>query len=434
VRRSRQEGLVATRRDDRAPHRSLAERYREVRQTTDSLAEPLSPEDCTVQSMRDASPVKWHLAHTTWFFETFVLERGIADYRPYHPQFRVLFNSYYNEVGAQHPRPERGLLSRPTLDEIRAYRAEIDRRVAEFLARSAVEPLADTIELGLHHEQQHQELILTDVKHMLSLNPLNPAYRDLPVAPVRETAPLRWCYHPGGIAWIGHGGGSFCFDNERPRHRELVDAFALGSRPVTNGEYLEFIEDGGYARPELWLSDGWDAVRVGGWQAPLYWQGERRGPWRVMTLSGLRDLRADEPVCHVSVYEADAFARWYGARLPSEAEWEITAGKVAPDGNFLEDGWFHPTARESEPTGAPAQLFGDVWEWTQSPYAPYPGYRPPPGALGEYNAKFMCNQFVLRGGSCATPRSHIRLTYRNFFPPQVRWQFSGIRLARDGTA
>ncbi|HSD10093.1 MAG TPA: ergothioneine biosynthesis protein EgtB [Candidatus Binatia bacterium] len=434
MRRARHAGVVAPPRDVREPIRSLAERYREVRRATDRLAEPLSPEDCTVQSMPDASPVKWHLAHTTWFFETFVLERGIAGYRPYHPQFRVLFNSYYNGVGAQHPRPERGLLSRPTLDEVRAYRAGVDRRVLDLLERSAVEPLGDAIELGLHHEQQHQELILTDLKHMLSLNPLRPAYRDCPVAPTRDVVPLRWLHHPGGIAWIGHGERSFCFDNERPRHRVLADAFALASRPVTNGEYLEFVEDGAYSRPELWLSDGWDAVRLQAWQAPLYWQSDRRGAWRVITLSGLRDLRADEPVCHVSFYEADAFARWYGARLPSEAEWEIVAAKAAADGNFVEDGWLHPTGLEAAAAGAPAQLFGDVWEWTRSPYAPYPGYRTPAGALGEYNAKFMCNQFVLRGGSCATPRSHIRVTYRNFFPPQTRWQFSGIRLARDGAA
>jgi ergothioneine biosynthesis protein EgtB len=433
MRRVRNPRFVAPHGDVREAPRSLAERYREVRRTTDRLAEPLSPEDCTVQSMPDASPVKWHLAHTTWFFETFVLERGLSDYRPYHPQFRVLFNSYYNRVGAQHPRPERGLLSRPSLDEVRAYRAAIDRRVLELFERSAVEPLADTIELGLHHEQQHQELIVTDVKHMLSLNPLRPAYRDCPPAPARDVPPLRWFHHPGGIAWIGHGGGSFSFDNERPRHRVLVDAFALASRLVTNGEYLEFVEDGAYARPELWLSDGWDAVRSQGWQAPLYWHGDRDA-WRVTTLSGLRDLRRDEPVCHVSFYEADAFARWSGARLPSEFEWEIFAAKTTPDGNFVESGWLHPTGLEAAASDAPAQLFGDVWQWMQSPYAPYPGYRPPAGALGEYNAKFMCNQLVLRGGSCATPRSHVRATYRNFFPPQARWQFSGIRLARDGAA
>jgi ergothioneine biosynthesis protein EgtB len=434
MRRARHPGVAVPQRDVRDASRSLAERYREVRAATDRLAEPLSPEDCTVQSMPDASPVKWHLAHTSWFFETFVLESGVASYRPYNAEFRVLFNSYYNGVGAQHPRPERGLLSRPALDEVRAYRADVDRRLLELLERSAVEPLADTIELGLHHEQQHQELILTDVKHMLSLNPLRPAYRDLPRAPARDVAALRWFHYPGGIAWIGHDGGSFSFDNERPRHRVLVDAFSLASRLVTNGEYLEFIADGAYSRPDLWLSDGWDVLRSDGWQAPLYWDRDPRGEWRVMTLSGLRDLRPDEPVCHVSFYEADAFARWSGARLPSEAEWEIFAGKAARDGNFVENGWFHPTGLEPAGATAPIQLFGDVWEWTRSPYAPYPGYRPPTGALGEYNAKFMCNQLVLRGGSCATPRSHVRASYRNFFPPHARWQFSGIRLARDGTA
>jgi ergothioneine biosynthesis protein EgtB len=434
VRRARHPGFAAPPPDVREAPRRLAERYREVRGATERLAEPLSAEDCTVQSMPDASPVKWHLAHTSWFFETFVLERGVAGYRPYHPQFRVLFNSYYNGVGAQHPRPERGLLSRPSLDEVRAYRADVDRRLLELLERSAVEPLADTIELGLHHEQQHQELILTDVKHMLSLNPLRPAYRDLPPAPARDVAALRWFHHPGGIAWIGHDERSFSFDNERPRHRVLVDAFSLASRLVTNGEYLEFVADGAYSRPDLWLSDGWDVVRSHGWQAPLYWDRDPRGGWRVTTLSGGRDLRPDEPVCHVSFYEADAFARWSGARLPSEAEWETFARKAALDGNFVESGWLHPTGVAVPDAAAPAELFGDVWEWTRSPYAPHPGYHPPTGALGEYNAKFMCNQLVLRGGSCATPRSHVRASYRNFFPPQARWQFSGIRLARDGAA
>jgi ergothioneine biosynthesis protein EgtB len=434
MRRARHPGFAAPSPDVREAPRSLAERYREVRRATDRLADPLSAEDCTVQSMPDASPVKWHLAHTSWFFETFVLERGVAGYRPYHPQFRILFNSYYNGVGAQHPRPERGLLSRPSLDEVRGYRADVDHRVLELLERAAVEPLADTIELGLHHEQQHQELILTDVKHMLSLNPLRPAYRDLPLAPERDVAPLRWFHHPGGVAWIGHSEGSFSFDNERPRHRVLVDAFALASRLVTNGEYMEFVTDGAYSRPDLWLSDGWDLVRSHGWQAPLYWDRDRRGAWRVMTLSGSRDLRPDEPVCHVSFYEADAFARWSGARLPSEAEWEIFARKASRDGNFVESGWLNPTGLAAPDAAAPIELFGDVWEWTRSPYAPYPGYHPPAGALGEYNAKFMCNQLVLRGGSCATPRSHVRASYRNFFPPQARWQFSGIRLARDGAA
>jgi len=406
----------------------LAERYRAVRATSEALAAPLSPEDTTVQSMPDASPVKWHLAHTSWFFETFVLEGAIDGYRAFHPQFRVLFNSYYNAVGTQHPRPERGLLSRPSLDEVRAYRRHVDERIVDVLGGPAASAVADTVELGLHHEQQHQELILTDVKHMLSQNPLRPAYREQETGSSRA-APFSWCEHPGGIAWIGTDADAFAFDNERPRHRVLVGAFALASRPTTNGEYLGFIEDGGYERADLWLSDGWIAAQAGGWRAPLYWwrDGER---WWTSTLGGSRPVRLEEPVTHLSYYEADAFARWADARLPSEAEWEVFAAKTPVDGNFLESGLLHPAAGASG-DHAPIQLFGDVWEWTQSPYGPYPGYRAPAGALGEYNGKFMVNQIVLRGGSCATPRSHIRPTYRNFFPPNARWQFSGVRLAKD---
>ena len=412
--------------------RELEGRFVAVRGTTERLAEPLSPEDCTVQSMPEASPVKWHLAHTSWFFETFVLEAGERGYRAFHPRFRVLFNSYYNAVGAQHPRPERGMVSRPSLAEVRSYRQHVDAHVRELFARGAVDGvLADRIELGLHHEQQHQELVLTDVKHMLSLNPLEPAYRSLPSTPASDPTAVRWVRHPGGVVSIGHEGISFCFDNERPRHRVLVEPFALASRLVTNGEFLEFIADGGYRRPEVWLAEGWDAVRSGGWAAPLYWRNDE-GMWRTMTLSGGREVRRDEPVCHVSFYEADAFARWVGARLPSEAEWEVAAEGAAVDGNLLESGLLHPAPLSSSGSAPLGQLFGDVWEWTRSSYAPYPGFRAEPGALGEYNAKFMCSQLVLRGGSCATPRSHVRPTYRNFFPPNARWQFSGLRLARDG--
>ena len=353
-------------------------------------------------------------------------------YQPFRREFRVLFNSYYNTVGAQHSRPQRGMLSRPALDEVLAYRAHVDRRVLDLLAHGGGEALLDTIELGLHHEQQHQELVLTDVKHMLSLNPLRPVYREASPPSFAETAPLRWHDRPGGAGWIGHDGGSFAFDNERPRHRTLVEPFALGSRLVTNGEFLSFIEDGGYERPELWLSDGWDAVRTHRWRAPLYWW-EEDGAWHTLTLSGPRRVRTDEPVCHVSFYEAEAYARWAGLRLPSEAEWEIFAARAAVDGNLLETGLLHPRPATGSGAKVPSQLFGDVWEWTASPYAPYPRYRPPPGALGEYNGKFMVNQLVLRGGSCVTPRSHVRATYRNFFPPHARWQFSGIRLARDAT-
>jgi ergothioneine biosynthesis protein EgtB len=411
--------------------RELEERFVAIRATTERLAEPLSPEDCTVQSMPDASPVKWHLAHTSWFFETFVLEAGEGGYRAFHPGFRVLFNSYYNGVGAQHPRRERGMLSRPSLAEIRSYRQHVDVHVSGLFARDAIDDvLADRIELGLHHEQQHQELLLTDVKHMLSLNPLEPAYRSLPSAAPCAPSPVRWVPHPGGMVSIGHAGSSFSFDNERPWHRAFVEPFALGSRLVTNGEFLEFIDDGGYRRAELWLAEGWDAVQSGGWTAPLYWRQEG-DVWQAMTLGGCREVRRDEPVCHVSFYEADAFARWAGARLPSEIEWEVAAEGAGVEGNLLESGLLHPAPLSPSGSGSLAQLFGDVWEWTQSSYAPYPGFRPERGALGEYNAKFMCSQLVLRGGSCATPRSHLRPTYRNFFPPQARWQFSGLRLACD---
>ncbi|MEE9607674.1 MAG: ergothioneine biosynthesis protein EgtB [Myxococcota bacterium] len=409
----------------------LASRYRSVRAFTERLCDPLSPEDCTVQSMEEASPAKWHLAHTSWFFETLLLEREAPGYRPFEPRFRLLFNSYYNSVGEQYARPKRGLLTRPTLEQVFAYRAHVDRHVLAVLAKGPdlAAEVAEFVELGLHHEQQHQELILTDIKHVLAQNPLHPAYHDRPVEPANEPDPLRWHGYDEGLHWIGHDGRSFSFDSERPRHRAFVHAFELGSRPVTNGEFLEFVEDGGYERSEHWLSDGWALVQRERWQVPLYWQG-RDGDRSVVTLAGLRELSAHEPVSHVSYYEADAFARWAGARLASEAEWEIAASQAPIQGNFVESGRLHPAAA----TGSgdpPLQLFGDVWEWTSSAFAPYPGYRPLTGALGEYNGKFMCNQLTLRGGSCATSRSHIRSTYRNFFFPDARWQFSGIRLARD---
>jgi ergothioneine biosynthesis protein EgtB len=322
-------------------------------------------------------------------------------------------------------------VSRPSLAEVREYRAHVDRRVAELLEESGVDDAtAAVIELGLHHEQQHQELVLTDVKHMLAQNPLRPTYRDCPVPLPADPPPAGWCKHPGGIASIGSDGEGFTFDNERPRHRVLLEPFALASRPVTNREYHAFIEDRGYETPTLWLSDGWSAVGAGRWRAPLYWWREDDGAWWTLTLGGPREVAPGEPVCHVSYYEADAFARWAGARLPREGELEVFAARTPPAGNFLENGLLHPAPCDGS-GGDPAQLFGDVWEWTQSPYAPYPGFRAEPGALGEYNGKFMVNQLVLRGGSCATPRSHIRATYRNFFPPHARWQFSGIRLARD---
>jgi len=408
---------------------SLLLDYERVGAQTRALAAPLSAEDCALQSMPDASPVKWHLAHTAWFFETFVLEPALPGFAPYRAEFRVLFNSYYVAVGARHPRPERGLLSRPSLEEVLAYRASVDERMHALVARDPARAarLADTIELGLHHEQQHQELILTDLKHALSRNPTFPAYQEARARTSASPAPMRWTSLPDGVRQIGHDGAGFSFDNERPRHRVFVGDFELAERLATNAEYQAFIADGGYRRPELWLSEGWDVASSQRWEAPLYWI-EGEGGWRQFTLEGLRALEPDEPVTHVSYYEADAYARWCGARLPTEAEWEIVAAPREATGNFLESGRLHPA-----PLGAAkgGQIFGDAWEWTSSSYAPYPGFRAPAGAVGEYNGKFMVNQYVLRGGSCVTPRSHIRASYRNFFPAAARWQFSGIRLARE---
>jgi ergothioneine biosynthesis protein EgtB len=407
-------------------------RYQAIRQTSEELARPLSAEDCQIQSMPDASPTKWHLAHTSWFFETFVLSRHAPGYQPFDPHFNFLFNSYYNAVGARLDRPRRGFLSRPGLEQIYAYRAAVDRAMVDLLDATGpdLDPRIEAvIELGLNHEQQHQELILTDIKHALAQNPLHPAYRAGVGRPIDAPAiTMDWSPHPSGLAWIGHDGHGFAFDNEGPRHCVFLEGHALGSRLITCGEYCAFIDAGGYSRPEFWLSDGWHVVNARQWNAPLYWE-KRDGQWWTMTLGGFRPIADSEPVCHVSFYEADAFARWAGRRLPTEAEWEHAASQRERIGNFLETGHFHPQAADSGT--AFAQCYGDVWEWTQSPYVPYPRSQPAPGALGEYNAKFMCNQLVLRGGSCATPASHIRPTYRNFFPPDARWQFTGIRLARD---
>ncbi len=412
---------------------SMASSYRSVREESERLAAPLSAEDCAIQSMPDASPVKWHLAHTSWFFETFVLAPHVPGYRAFHPSFRMLFNSYYNSVGDKHPRPRRGLLSRPSLEEVRDYRAHVDAAMAEFLDRGtpAAGP-AGLIELGMNHEQQHQELILTDVLHLLSCNPLKPAYarsRMIANSAGADGPALEWIAFGEGIVEIGHEGSAFAFDNETPRHRQYLNAFSLASRAVTNAEYLAFVDDGAYRRPELWLSEGWDWVTSNAIDAPLYWQRGAEG-WLEFGLLGLQPMQSGAPVCHVNLYEADAYARWCGARLPSEAEWEVAARGRAVDGNFIESEALAPRAADPT-TVAPLQLFGDVWEWTASAYAPYPGYRPANGAIGEYNGKFMCNQYVLRGGSCASPRSHLRATYRNFFPASARWQFTGIRLARD---
>jgi len=414
------------------PASELRARYAAVRAATEGLARGLSAEDCAIQSMPDASPVKWHLAHTTWFFETFVLAPRLDGYRVFDPAYGYLFNSYYNAIGDRHPRPERGMLSRPGLEDVLAYRRHVDRDMQRLLEAGAPPPeLAALIELGAHHEQQHQELILTDLKHLLSRNPLRPAYqKPWPLTPIRPRV-RGWIDFEGGAGEIGHAGDGFCFDNETPRHRVWLNPFRIATHPVTHGDFIEFIEDGGYRRPELWLSAGWDAVNARGWQAPAYWE-RRDDRWHTFTLHGMAPVDEHTPICHVSFYEAEAFARWAGERLPTEAEWETAARSSPIEGNFVESGALHPLAlRESPVDRAPAQIFGDVWEWTRSDYAPYPGFRAAQGAVGEYNGKFMSGQYVLRGGSCATPADHVRATYRNFFPPDARWQFSGLRLARD---
>ncbi|MDB4982048.1 MAG: uncharacterized protein JWM82_2800 [Myxococcales bacterium] len=400
--------------------------YRSVRARTVALAAPLSAEDQLVQSMPDASPTKWHLAHTSWFFETFVLTPHAAGYHVFDERFGFLFNSYYEALGARVARAERGQLSRPGLTEVHSYRRHVDEAMERWLARGDADAQAlATCEVGLHHEQQHQELILTDIKHALAANPLRPAYAapDAARSAHATSAARTWRSFDEGLAFIGHDGPGFAFDNEGPRHRRFLRAFALAERPVTCGEYLAFMRDRGYERPEFWLSDGWQACRRDGWRAPLYWE-PRGDAWAVFTLHGLRAVDEGETVAHVSHYEADAFARWAGLRLPTEDEWERAAAEAPVEGRFCEGGVLHPgPARPS--------LFGDVWQWTQSAYGAYPGYRAPDGALGEYNGKFMSNQMVLRGGSCFTPPGHVRATYRNFFPPTARWQASGIRLARD---
>jgi ergothioneine biosynthesis protein EgtB len=408
---------------------SASERFRAVRSLTEEIAEPLSAEDQTAQSMPDVSPTKWHRAHVTWFFEEFVLGPHRAGYRPFDPAFRFLFNSYYEAVGPRHPRPERGVVTRPGVAEVTAYRRHVDLAMAELLDARPSAGVHAIVELGLHHEQQHQELALMDIKHVLSRNVLDPVYRASgAVGP--SCSPFAWHEHPGGLVEIGADEAGFAFDNERPRHPVHLRPFALGSRPVTAGEVRAFIADDGYRRPELWLSDGWATATAEGWEAPLYWREDGPDEWSVFTLSGRRPLHPDEPVCHLSYYEADAYARWAGARLPTEAEWEAVASDRPVAGGMLDLEVLHP--RPAGPrAGGVTQLYGDVWEWTSSAYLAYPGYRPPAGAVGEYNGKFMVNQHVLRGGGCLTPAGHVRPTYRNFFPPSARWAMSGLRLARD---
>jgi ergothioneine biosynthesis protein EgtB len=409
----------------------LFEEFSEVRGQSEQFCLSLSPEDMMVQSCAEASPAKWHLAHTTWFFETFLLREFLEGYREFNPDFRWLFNSYYNSVSDQPEKKLRASFSRPPVETILSYRQHVQQGIQRLLATNPGQEVTERIVLGLHHEQQHLELLATDIKHALWTNPLRPAYTeegfDFAVPTVGEAA---WIEYEGGLFDIGFGGDGFSFDNECPRHPEYLRPFSLASRLVTCAEYLQFIEDGGYQRPELWLSAGWDTVKAEGWKAPLYWR-QQDGAWLVYTMHGEQDLMGlmQTPVCHVSYFEADAFAHWAGKRLPTEAEWEVAAQGVATQGNFLERGVLHPQALDKVEKTGPAQMFGDVWEWTQSAYLGYPGFRAVPGALGEYNGKFMSGQMVLRGGSVVTPASHIRATYRNFFSPATRWQFSGIRLA-----
>jgi ergothioneine biosynthesis protein EgtB len=412
----------------------LIEQYKKVRSFSEQLCAPLVAEDYVIQSMPDGSPTKWHLAHVTWFWETFLLSVAKSDYKSPYPQYAYLFNSYYNSLGKRHSRPLRGLISRPTVQETYQYRAFIDEQMLALLEDMPEEQLAvlaPTIIIGFNHEQQHQELILTDIKHVLACNPLHPVYLERMPSNIARVPSLEWVSYPEGVYWIGHDEEGFYFDNEGPQHRQFVQSFQLASRLVTNGEYLEFIEDGGYKDPLLWLSEGWNIVQTREWQAPLYWE-KQDGDWWVMTLHGFQKVDKSEPVCHVSYFEADAYARWAQARLATEAEWEVAARDVPIEGNFVDKALFHPSPLQTPPMkGHVAQMYGDVWEWTQSSYSPYPGYKPAPGAIGEYNGKFMSNQYVLRGGSCATSLAHIRSTYRNFFPSDARWQFMGIRLARE---
>lgn len=407
--------------------------YLSVRKQTEELCRPLEIEDYVIQSMPDVSPAKWHLGHTTWFFETFLLQKYIPEYKPHKEQFGFLFNSYYETIGERWARANRGLLSRPTVKEVYDYRSHVDTRMKDLLENSPDEPgFGFLVDLGIHHEQQHEELLVTDIKNVLALNPTKPVYKKASVSSPTRPATNRFVEFAGGLVEIGFAGDGFSFDNERPRHRVWLNDFLLQNRPVTNGEFLEFIQDGGYTDFRHWLSDGWARVQQEAWQHPLYWE-QKDGEWFVMTLSGLRPLDRSEPVCHVSYFEADAYAKWAGKRLPLEAEWEHAAAqsKEDPDSaNFLESGNFHPVATR-ESSGSLHQMFGNVWEWTRSAYLAYPGFKPEPGAVGEYNGKFMNDQMVLRGGSCATPRNHIRRTYRNFFQCDKRWQFTGIRLASD---
>lgn len=406
---------------------TLEERYTGVRRATEALAAPLSAEDQTAQSMADVSPTKWHRAHTSWFFETFVLGPFAPGYRVFDDRYAYLFNSYYETVGPFFRRSQRGVITRPGAAQIGSYRSYVDQEMTDFLMCGVPAEVEAVIDLGCHHEQQHQELILMDIKHVLSANPLAPAYAATPGPPARCVPAGGWVGHEGGLVEVGHHGPGFAFDNENPRHQVYLQPFELSAGLVTNGRWLEFMAGGGYRRPELWLSEGWARVQEGRWSAPLYWDALAGGSWGQFTLAGARPVDPGEPVCHVSYFEADAFARWAGARLPTEFEWEVLAADRPVRGRFLDPGALHPCP----PEDGSQSLFGDVWQWTSSSYGPYPGYQPGAGALGEYNGKFMANQYVLRGGSCVTPPGHARATYRNFFPAAARWAFSGLRLARN---
>ncbi len=415
----------------RLSKQDLLLRFREVRSFSHYLVEPLEVEDFVIQASEFASPTKWHLAHTSWFFETFVLEKFEEGFDSLHPQYAYFFNSYYLQTGVPFTRAKRGVLSRPTVKEVFEYRGYVNEQLEAFIDRASDEvwdEAAKVIEIGIHHEQQHQELILTDLKYMFGQNPLLPVYREAEYTLNPRVEPINWISFKEQVTEIGNAGNEFTYDNEHPRHRTLVQDFELADRLVTNSEYLEFMNDDAYSRSELWLDEGWSAVNNNEWRAPLYWF-KRDGKWMQFTLSGTREVDPNEPVSHVSYYEADAFARWKGMRLPTEQEWEHACGDLPVEGNFVEDGNFHPGVAEASSQKL-KQMYGDVWEWTMSAYSPYPNYKPLPGALGEYNGKFMANQYVLRGGSCATSKTHIRKTYRNFFHADARWQFSGIRLAK----
>ncbi|MFY0611328.1 MAG: ergothioneine biosynthesis protein EgtB [Hyphomicrobiaceae bacterium] len=422
--------VASTAKRTRAPADVLSQ-FAQVRDVSRQRALPLSDADATVQSMPDASPAKWHLAHTTWFFERMILAPNLADYRAFDESFNFLFNSYYETIGARQPRPRRGMITRPTLDTVLAYREHVNEAITRLLEKTSDPDITTLVELGCHHEQQHQELLLTDILHLFAQNPLQPAYKDPEPLAVDLSAPTdtSWQSYDGGIVEIGHDGQGFHFDCEGPRHKTLLEPHALGQRLVTNGDWIEFIADGGYRQPLHWLSAGWDSVKANAWSMPLYWT-QRDDEYWTMTLRGAQPVDRAAPVTHISYFEADAFATWAGHRLPSEAEWENAAAPMAISGNFADSGRLRPKPADDTAIGL-TQMFGDTWEWTRSPYTAYPRFKAPDGAVGEYNGKFMCGQFVLRGGSCATPSDHVRTTYRNFFPPDARWQFSGLRLAKD---